>query len=389
MLTLVDCTIVDMESYDRLTELPKDIIKQISGSTVVLKPNLATIAPVSFTRPEVIVSLGKLFSEQGFEVIIAEGLPPQVPSYAKRVIEKTGYRALPFKFINLENEPGEVIHLNEILGVPIVEEIVVPRIIMDEDVSVVNVPKLKSHLMVMFTGAIKNVAMGMVKQYTKGKIHAAVGHDFKKLAKSLVEVALSLQERVPLTVVDAIESMAGNGPTHGEGVHTRKLLYGTDLVSMNTVLAEMMGMQDAPVPSVLREYNLTPELSQLEIQGNLETFEFLLPSTYREGVDARIDSMLDSENWLSIKFSSFFIGRSWYNLKINQMLCEHCGNCLKRCPSGAVLQESEKFNIDNENCVRCLCCKEMCPQDAIEILRPFSGRFMNLMYKLLIKLGLF
>jgi uncharacterized protein (DUF362 family)/Pyruvate/2-oxoacid:ferredoxin oxidoreductase delta subunit len=386
---MVDCTIVDVESYEHLIEVPIDITKEMSGSTVVLKPNLATIAPASFTRPEVLLYLGELFSEQGFEVIVAEGLPPQVPSYAARVIEKTGYGALPFKFINLENEPGEVIHLPKSLGLPVVEEIVVPRLLMDEDVSVINVPKLKTHLMVMFTGAIKNVAMGMVKQYTKGKIHAAVGHDFKTLAKALVEVSLVLKERVPLTVVDAIESMEGNGPTHGDIVLTGKVLYGEDIVAVNTVLAELMGMQDAPVPSVLSEHELAPDLSQLEIQGTLERFEFLLPSTYRGGMDARLASMLDSENWLSIKFSSFFISRSWYNLKINQVLCENCGSCFKRCPSGAVLHEGEGYRIDKDGCVRCLCCKEMCPQDAIEIVRPLSGRFMNLAYQLFITLGLF
>jgi len=383
----VSCTLLDVESYDLLKVFPQDIIKGISGSTIVLKPNLATIAPVSYTRPEVIVALGKTFAEEEFEVFIAEGMPPQVSSYAKRVIMKTGYGDLPFKFVNLEDEPGEVVSL-EHLENPVVEEIVVPRILMEDDVSVVNVPKLKTHLMTKFTGAIKNIGMGMVKQYTKAELHAVSGNDFELLSKALVEVYLALKERIPLTVVDAIESMSGNGPTHGDMVKTGKILYGEDPAVMDLLLSEMIGMQDAPVPKFLRENRLSPDLSQIKVEGNFESFNFQAPSTYRSGLNARINSILDSENWLSIKFSSFFINRPWYSLKINQELCERCGSCFKRCPSDAIFNQST-FIIDNSECLRCLCCKEMCPNDAIDIFRPFSSRFMNMFYKLLIKLGLF
>lgn len=385
---MVNCTILDFESYDLLKAFPSEVTKGIPGSTVVLKPNLATIAPVSFTRLEVILALGRVFSEEGFEVFVAEGLPPQVPGYAERVIKKTGYGALPFKFIDLEDEPGEVIQLPNFLGQPIVEEIVVPKLLMDEDVSVINVPKLKTHLMVMFTGAIKNVGMGMIKQYTKAKIHATAGHNFKMLAKSLVEVYLTLKERIPLTVIDAIESMTGNGPTHGKKLHTGKILYGEDAAIMDILLATMMGMQDAPIPTVLREHELVPDSKQIVVKGNLESFTFQPPSTYRSGLEARIGSFLDPENWLSIKLSSFSIDRSWYSLKINQELCERCDSCLNRCPSDAIRHKSVELQIDDSRCVRCLCCKEMCPNDAVEIHRPLSG-LTNLAYKLLIKLGLF
>ena len=322
-------------------------------------------------------------------MIVAEGLPPHVPSYAARVIEKSGYGSIPFKFVNLEDEPGKVVEVDSFAGSPVVERIVVPEILMDEDTSVINVPKLKTHLMVMFTGAIKNVAMGMVNQYTKSKIHETVGHNFKKLSRALVEVYLALKETIPLTVVDAVESMSGNGPTHGEKLSTGKIIYGKDAAVVDLILGEVMGMREAPVPTVLTEYGLTPNLRDIEVVGNLKTFEFQPPSTYRSGLDARVDSILDSENWLSIRFSSFFIGRSWYNLKINQELCGKCGGCYKRCPSEAILQQSEAYTIDGSKCVRCLCCKEMCPNDAVEITRPLSGRFMNLSYKMLTRLGLF
>lgn len=380
------CTILDVMSYDRFKAFPSDITKGLSGSTVLLKPNLATSTPVSYTRPEVISALGRMFTEEGFDVVVAEGLGSWVEGFGAKVVDKTGYGMLPFKFVNLEDEPGEIVHLNTFLGPPSVTEIVVPRILMDEDVSIVNVPKLKTSLMVLFTGAIKNVAMGMVNQYTKGKIHAAAGQDFQKLSRILVEVYLALKERIPLTVVDAVESMSGNGPTHGECLHTGKILYSEDAAAMDIVLAEMMGLKDAPVPTLLQENGLAPTLSQIEVKGNLKSFPFQPPSTYRSGLAARIDSTLNSYNWLSIKLSSLTLSRSLFNLKINQSLCERCGGCLERCPSGAIRQRSETFQIDGSRCVRCLCCKELCPNDAVEITRPLSDRLMMPFYKLLSKL---
>ena len=329
-------TILDVESYDLLEAFAADITRGVSGSTGVVKPNLVTIAPVSYTRLEVILGLGRTFAEEGFDVVVAEGMPPQVSSYADRVILKTGFENLPFKFLNLEDEPGEVLHLENLLGQPVVEDIVVPRILLDEDVSIINVPKLKTHLMTMYTGAIKNVGMGMVKQYTKARIHAIAGHDFEVLSKALIEVYLALKERIPLTVVDAIESMSGNGPTHGERLDTGKILIGEDTAALDMVLAEMMGMQGAPVPKILRENGLAPDPTQIEFKGTLESFNFQPPSTYRSGLNARIASFLDSENWLSIKLSSFTIDRSWYSLKINKELCEMCDSCVKRCTTGAI-----------------------------------------------------
>jgi ferredoxin len=231
--------------------------------------------------------------------------------------------------------------------------------------------------------------MGMVKQYTKAKMHAVAGHDFEVLAKALIEVYLALKEVLSLTVVDAIESMSGNGPTHGDRFDTGKVIYGEDGAAIDIVISELMGMQTAPVPRLLLENELAPDISQIDVKGNLQSFNFQPPSTYRSGVDARLSSILDSENWLAVKLSSFTIDRTWYTLQINQELCERCGNCVKRCPSGAITPQSETFRIDDSRCVLCLCCKEMCPNDAIEIHRPFSSRLMNQLYNGLKKLGLF
>ena len=36
----------------------------------------------------------------------------------------------------------------------------------------------------------------------------------------------------------------------------------------------------------------------------------------------------------------------------------------------------KKVVIDDRRCIRCYCCQEFCPHDAIELKAPFLGRFL-------------
>ncbi len=50
---------------------------------------------------------------------------------------------------------------------------------------------------------------------------------------------------------------------------------------------------------------------------------------------------------------------------INQNLCISCGKCKDVCPIDAIQYNENKYYIDNNQCVECLYCITACPMEAI------------------------
>ncbi len=45
--------------------------------------------------------------------------------------------------------------------------------------------------------------------------------------------------------------------------------------------------------------------------------------------------------------------------------CTACGTCMDACPSEAIKEGQEKYEIDQDLCVECGACVEECPVGAI------------------------
>jgi len=48
--------------------------------------------------------------------------------------------------------------------------------------------------------------------------------------------------------------------------------------------------------------------------------------------------------------------------------CECCGQCAEVCPQECIEEGEEKYNINQEKCIKCGLCQERCPYDAIEVI---------------------
>jgi len=60
------------------------------------------------------------------------------------------------------------------------------------------------------------------------------------------------------------------------------------------------------------------------------------------------------------------MANTWTLPVINLLLCDRCGTCVERCPTGAVKMSSDGPVIANpSDCSYCAACEEACPQHAI------------------------
>jgi Ni,Fe-hydrogenase III small subunit/ferredoxin len=66
----------------------------------------------------------------------------------------------------------------------------------------------------------------------------------------------------------------------------------------------------------------------------------------------------------------FFIGKP----EINQSKCTKCGECLKRCPSNAIVQNPStgEIGINIDECIFCVLCEDVCQFDAMHMTNEFE-----------------
>lgn len=68
--------------------------------------------------------------------------------------------------------------------------------------------------------------------------------------------------------------------------------------------------------------------------------------------------------------SSLFLGKP----EINAAKCTGCGECVNRCPSGAIVSgaDSRDIGINYDECIFCTLCEEICPVGAVKMTDRFE-----------------
>ncbi|NIQ10345.1 MAG: DUF362 domain-containing protein, partial [Gammaproteobacteria bacterium] len=97
---------------------------------------------------------------------------------------------------------------------------------------IINLPKLKTHQMMGYTGAVKNM-FGLVVGMRKVRLHLQAGTDKAFFALMLLELA---ERFIPaLSIMDAVVGMEGNGPGNGDPVQLGALLASASPLALDTV----------------------------------------------------------------------------------------------------------------------------------------------------------
>jgi len=205
-----------------------------AGSTVVVKPCVATDAINRAPDPGVVVAVVKLAREAGAgSVIVAES--SDRGAGLRDTLQGAGIRAAAeaagAQVKNLDTEQGQKVLMSVPNGVALKKVETFPTIY-NCDV-LISVPRLKRHgEITLVTISLKNM-MGTVTDAEKGRFH-----DSNRLSECIAD--LNTVNRPDLTVVDATWAMTERGPGNGTMVEMDTIFASGDPVAVDRVAAQRL-----------------------------------------------------------------------------------------------------------------------------------------------------
>ena len=60
---------------------------------------------------------------------------------------------------------------------------------------------------------------------------------------------------------------------------------------------------------------------------------------------------------------------------IRSSTCTGCGFCAESCPVQTIRKDGDVYRIVEKNCIKCLCCHELCPESSVEVKLSWLARF--------------
>ena len=211
---------------------------------------------------------------------------------------------------------------------------------------IINIPKLKTHQLTKYTGAIKNL-YGCIPGGMKQKLHKKASEE-GKFSKLLVDIYQNIKPEI--NIMDGVIGMEGKGPTSGKLKKAGYILASKNAVSLDVVSSKLIGYKPKQI--------LTTKEA---VRRGLGSFKFKLV-----GIE-KIPNLHFKKPIVSGKLSRG-VRRMLRQrpIVVDEKKCIKCGLCAKKCPVKAI--ELHPYpEIDKKKCIRCFCCMEICPKDALSL----------------------
>lgn len=334
---------------------------------VLLKPNLLRKnAPEKAvtTHPLVVGAVLDALQRRGVRQVVIADSPggPYSASVMEAVYRQCGYEAFAGRegvSLYTACQSKEVKSAGRL-----VQQFNVIQPVVDSDF-IINLPKMKTHVMTVMTGAVKNL-FGCVPGLQKAEFHLRFPEreDFGAMLVDLCETV-----KADIHLVDGILAMEGDGPGGGVARRCNLLLAGEDPYLMDLALCRYMAIDPmiTPVLAEAAKRGLCPRaLDEAALQGSEEAkrpFEdFAPPRSYNGRLD--FSSSLPSFMRPMVEALS---RRMAPHPVINKGRCIGCMKCGEICPHKVISLKNGKAVIDKAGCIRCFCCHEVCPVQAVDI----------------------
>jgi uncharacterized protein (DUF362 family)/ferredoxin len=379
--------VVKCPEYEQAAERVSELLAMMGGieqfaapgERIALEANLLLAAAPEravTTHPTIVAALGRMAKERGAEPFIIDSPSAGYP-YSENTMKRV-YRTS--KMVDAAQEARIDLNFDttyQAVSFPDGEltkhfDILTPLVEAD---GVFNLCKLKTHIYMGMTGAVKN-NFGAIPGRTKPGYHAKLA-DSARFAQMLLDLAACVAPR--LSIMDAVIGMEGDGPNNGTPRHIGLLLGSRNPLALDAVAGEIIGLahERNPVLVEAERQGLGPaRIEDVDLigidAGDLRIPDFAHPSTIAPV------SGLENIAWWQKALSPIFRNGLSVRPRVLASKCIGCGACRDICPMHAITINGRRVaQIDDRECIRCYCCHETCPQDAIELHQSLLYRFIN------------
>lgn len=345
----------------------------ISGKKVLIKPNLLRKNKPEdcvTTHPYVVEAVARYLMDRGLKVIIGDS--PSGPLNKK--LHEGIYRATGMEDVanRLGCELFNDITYDEVTNEKalMLRKMQVIRVVQEVDF-VVCVAKIKTHCMMTYSGAVKNL-FGVIPGLIKAEYHFKL-NDEMHFANHLVDICEYV--RPIFSVIDAVDGMEGDGPSNGTKRHVGLIMASENPYVLDSCAVRVAGINSQKVPTIIAakerglfDDNVTDVSFPFLDIASAKQPAFKLPETVVVNfVGGRLPKSI--ENWLTRTIKS--------KPEFDFERCISCGNCKNICPAQVItFDDNKKPHADHSKCISCFCCHEVCPQDAVRIKKHFLHRFI-------------
>ena len=351
--------------YEALEGIAAIKLKTIKGSYVLVKTNLLmrkSPDDAVTTHPVVVEAIVRYLQELGCKVIIGDSPGgPFTEWNLKSVYKAAGMFEVAERTgcgLNLDTSVIEISNPNA----KRLKSMQIIKIAKEVDF-IVSAAKLKTHGMMTYTGAVKNL-FGVIPGLVKADYHLRL-NSIDNFADHLVDICETVKP--VFSIIDGVDGMEGDGPSAGEKRHVGLIMASESPYALDSVASRIIGIEPMIVPTIraasLRNL-FSGDLKDIDIKGvqldEIKIEPFKLPKSNNANlIGGRMPKVFEKVILNTLRPKPVF----------NYDMCVSCGNCMRSCPPGIINMSSGKPVPDLSKCIRCFCCHELCPEKAVDIKR--------------------